>query len=86
MECETKAHDDETAAFRTEHAARAFASVHTKEESCRYDMQTVFYIRGLEKERWLPLLKVGEIMRLQSSFDTVGIKKMFASFAKLKKL
>ena len=59
--------------------ARAFASVHTKEEKLPYDIADRVYIRGLEKERWLPLLKVGEIMRLQSSLTRWELKKMFAS-------
>ena len=46
-----------------------------KKKSCRMILQTVFYIRGLEKERWLPLLKVGEIMRLQSSLTRWELKK-----------
>ena len=55
--------------------ARAFASVHTKEEKLPYDIaDRVLHTRFGE----------GTVVTVQ--FDTVGIKKMFASFAKLKKL
>ena len=86
MECETKAHDDETAAFRTEHAARAFASVHTKEEKLPYDIADRVLHTRFGEGTVVAIVEGGRDYEVTVQFDTVGIKKMFASFAKLKKL
>ena len=75
MECETKAHDDETAAFRTEHAARAFASVHTKEEKLPYDIADRVLHTRFGEGTVVAIVEGGRDYEVTVQFDTVGIKK-----------
>lgn len=66
--------------------ARAFASVHTKEEKLPYDIADRVLHTRFGEGTVVAIVEGGRDYEVTVQFDTVGIKKMFASFAKLKKL
>ena len=66
--------------------ARAFASVHTKEEKLPYDIADRVLHTRFGEGTVVAIVEGGRDYEVTVQFDTVGIKKMFASFAKLKKV
>ena len=86
MECETKAHDDETAAFRTEHAGACICLCSYERRKLPYDIADRVLHTRFGEGTVVAIVEGGRDYEVTVQFDTVGIKKMFASFAKLKKL
>ena len=66
--------------------ARAFASVHTKAEKLPYDIADRVLHTRFGEGTVVAIVEGGRDYEVTVQFDTVGIKKMFASFAKLKKI